>query len=745
MKKYFYFTAALLSLVSCTNDEYFGNSSVDSTGILTFNLETPNMTRAGGKDAATALNNQFIVWGEKNEGTDGNAPTTGNLVLENYTVNWIDNSANTTESNSVGWEYVAQTAYDAAKVSPSIQSNTSLSTSQTIKYWDFGASKYTFTAISAKPSDIADGKVVIAKVTDASSSTATNKQYEKGYTVTVKSGASVGDIYFADRKEVTPSSSATCVQMTFRNFMSKIRFGIYETIPGYKVKVKKVYYNSDAAHTDNFGVDGAFLTAGATDMQFNVTYHESGTQQNQVKVALASGSNTSSYLEVASSKILAAANLGTASNSATLEDYITTLPYSSNTTNMKLKVDYTLTSEDTGETIEVTGATAEVPSIYCQWQSNFAYTYLFKISDNTNGQTGTVAGLYPMTFDAVVETDATTGVQETITSVSDPSITTYQSGVVVTANNEYTAGTIYFTNKDMSVADYKVYEVHNAGTETTTEEVVANWQNNFVTLTEVTATDCGTNGIPLSDGSKIATTANQAKYFTAAAGKVYAIATGDASTTTTKYKVVKVTGSETAPTYTLTAPTTAKITTAAGSLTYVLKSNSPTSDAAVLGAAKVIKVLNSSNQDVTSKFTITANATAGSYDITLSTSSAAEANINGTYTVQFGSITASLEVALTYTLAATTASITTADGKAVITLKAATDVPVTGAETSIKIYDAASDGTEVTKFTISAGSTAGEYYVSYTTAPTSTDNGTYYVDFGSATRVSFTTNVTVTP
>ena len=82
---------------------------------------------------------------------------------------------------------------------------------------------------------------------------------------------------------------------------------------------------------------------------------------------------------------------------------------------------------------------------YVQWKSNFAYTYLFKISDKTNGTTGAVdgngdptdpEGLKPITFDAIV-VDVDEELQQTITSISTNSITTYSEGAIT---NEYTRG-----------------------------------------------------------------------------------------------------------------------------------------------------------------------------------------------------------------------------------------------------------------------------------------------------------------
>ena len=118
---------------------------------------------------------------------------------------------------------------------------------------------------------------------------------------------------------------------------------------------------------------------------------------------------------------------------------MTVLPNSSGAV-LTLKMDYTLLSRDnSGETIQVTGATATVPADFTKWQPNYVYTYIFKISDNTDGHIGSEVGLYPITLDAIV-TDAGNGTQTTITTVTPTSITTYQKGAIA---NEYTAGNIY--------------------------------------------------------------------------------------------------------------------------------------------------------------------------------------------------------------------------------------------------------------------------------------------------------------
>lgn len=479
MKKSFLFATAIIALASCADSTFIGDEAEQQVGdgAISFNLNMPAQTRAeeGGATAATALNNQFIIWGEKNEAS-GAAASDGNLVFENYIVRWTDNSAYTTTSNTKNWEYVGFEFDDtgASPVTTNYSTNITPNTKdgsvipQTIKYWDYSATSYTFTAVSALPADITDGKVVITKKTSGST------VYDKGYEIAVKAEAAVDKIFIADRNQPTKGTGTNReatnayggnVTMKFRNFMSKIRFGLYETIPGYKVNITNVEYNSTgSSSTSKFGVDGKFLVPGANTV-FTVTY-ETGDSPNKAIVDVKDGTtpNDQAYLvtaqSVGGSPILSTTSASPVSTIITTPTYdktdgayTTILPYTSNTTSMKVKFDFTLTSEDTGETIQVADATAEIPAAYCQWKSNYAYTYILKINDNTNGQIGGVTGLYPITFDAVQITDEN-GQAEYITTLSEPSITTFgvKDSKYTTGKNEYEAGSdIYVTVVDGNV------------------------------------------------------------------------------------------------------------------------------------------------------------------------------------------------------------------------------------------------------------------------------------------------------
>ena len=484
MKKFYVFLAAMagMTFVSCTNDDIVGENTVvspnEETPIVFGSLKS-GMTRADitGKDAADLLGNQFVVSGYKGSST----ATVGNKVFDNYVVKYTENTANTTESNSTNWEYVG-----VDRIKHAIDNGI---TSQTIKYWDYSQPQYDFiawstgkkTAIYEKPSSgIPAGSVLVSAITPATLGT-------QAYTFEGKAD-DLKDCYIADLVTVKKAQYGNDpVTFRFRQLGTKVRIALYETVPGYSVKDVKFY--SAAASDDASATAAKLFTTTANDIytegiytvtfptvdtpadadnnQAHVSFVGTGTQATTISWGAMNNNYT---IAEEGEKTTGNVFLGRTSNTATFAGnaadnyYVVFLPNESGT-NLNLRVNYTLESIDgSGETIEVKGATAQVPSIYTQWKPGFAYTYIFKISDKTNGYTGVYdptkpddttvnsepAGLYPITFDAVVENaednDAT---QETITLVSTPSITTYQQGSNVVNANEYTTiGTIYVTVND---------------------------------------------------------------------------------------------------------------------------------------------------------------------------------------------------------------------------------------------------------------------------------------------------------
>ncbi len=479
---------------SCANDEFSGDNSSLPTGdgSIAFNMNTPAITRGG---TATTdhgkLNDAFFVWGEKNEAeTPSTATSAENLVFKNYKVTWGENTKNTTLSNTKDWEYVG-----VSPVTSGLTPNIGTDKSQTIKYWDMNATSYTFTAVSAKSDEISNGTVSIAKAETGSD------VYKKGYAITLKNGASTGDIYFADRVNIVKETAGTTttneegkfgghVKFTFRNFQTKIRFGFYETVPGYKVQVKNVTYGDSnaSASTTNFGVNSKFYsvpTADGSSITYNVVYEDgnNGTTANKATVEVGEGATAANYMAfggaIFKDSVSNAVDLGTASSSPTYDltngAYTSILPNPSNNADMTFKISYNLISEDTGEKIEVTDNEVVVPVEYCKWKPNYAYTYLFKISDQS-------AGLYPITFDAMVVADET-GKQETITELGVDSKNTSITTFAYDATNKK----IVESNKDEYPAGSEIYATVMEGSSNITLSTTENQEN--IKLYTVTTTD----------------------------------------------------------------------------------------------------------------------------------------------------------------------------------------------------------------------------------------------------------------
>ena len=471
MKKYFFLASAILLMFGCAEDNVINERTAsfeDDSNAINFGLGVQNTTRAdiGGLEAAKLIGYNFYVTGTK--GTEQETSPTTDLVFDNYLVHFGVNTANTTESNTANWEYVSVvpgTAPTANYVKLS-----SLQT-QTIKYWDYSQPQYDFLAFSTGTFKAVSGTSGAADEIGVTAMKYGADLANSGvaYTFDLPSVAALQSTYITDITEVKKENYGKDVTLKFKNLGSKVRIALYETIPGYSVK-DVVFYTVDGTNdfTDD-DKDGTarLISADAnglptkgqisvyfphvgTDNESEVDYDKAAatvtpstasSAKNQEYGALANFAGKESYEADASVYLGRSLPAATFAGDVNANYYQTVFPVSTSSP-LTLRVDYKLLSTDgSGEVINVYGAKAVVPAIYTKWLPNYAYTYIFKISDNTNGWTnpdGTdPAGLFPITIDAVVAeaTDAT-GEQTTITTVATPSITTYQQGHDI-SNNEY--------------------------------------------------------------------------------------------------------------------------------------------------------------------------------------------------------------------------------------------------------------------------------------------------------------------
>lgn len=389
-KRLFYIIIALaaVALGGCTDDSYTGGitTTVEEEPVAIYfgagSSRTHTRADLTGAAAADALNHFFNVYGVKT------VDATLHTVYPTYTVEYDGTdgagAAGSTQTNSSGWEYVGLTSHP----------------NQTLHYWDYSATNYTFQAWSPTTGN----------------ATVDVDAYNE-LTVIATSAQELSNLYIADLVSIDKSAAAdnggnrygSVVTFTFRNMATKVRLGIYETIPGYSVS--KVTFRSRGARFADSGsnalLDGAFngydSNAGGT---YKVTYN---TTSGRAMLDYTTSAVPATFFDFGT---FTQGVIGTESSNPTWAggsgSYLNVLPNEDHSGDMTLYIDFTLTADDgSDDVIRISGAHVTVPASYMVWHPNFAYTYLFKISKDVNGTTGEEGvdpeKLYPITFNAIVK------------------------------------------------------------------------------------------------------------------------------------------------------------------------------------------------------------------------------------------------------------------------------------------------------------------------------------------------------
>lgn len=507
MNKFFIAAASALALASCSSDDFLGeiqgNEQNGATSAINFGGDTGKITRATTKSNAAAelLENNFVVVGFKGSKTkEANNET---YAFDHYNVNFKNSTAFSTESNRAGWEYVNQDM-NVKGTNPAASLAQGGASQQTIKYWDHSCASYDFIAFSMGKKDAASKYATPTHVDKANLKSA-------AYTLTGNVNT-LSECYISDMKTVKEKEyNKTSVSMSFRHLASKVRMALFEIVPGYVISDVKFYTDATSTTTDNTEgtLIGKFNNSGTLTVFFPTTGTDNAEDKDYNKAHVKfKASTTAGEDGVLNFKKFGAVKYGNQAEGTISEGstylsqnaakpsycgagYQNVLPSEGAASAITLRIDYKLTSVDgSNETINVTGATATVPAQYTEWKSGYAYTYIFKISQDTNGSTGgtdTKPGLTAISFDAVVVDDEANGLQETITTVSDNSFTTYgyKDNKVTTNGNEYVNGTdIYATvyvpaageTAAKTVAPQKLYTVtlEDGATQTINEASVAN-------------------------------------------------------------------------------------------------------------------------------------------------------------------------------------------------------------------------------------------------------------------------------
>lgn len=452
MKKYIFLAASALTLASCSSDDFLGDTPgstpTSANSAIKFDGNAGKISRATSNTASTTqgkLDYQFKIYGVKS-GTDNKY----SKVFENYSI-WYNTTKTTSNTND--WEYVA----GAGVITTGETANPTkitLNDAQTIKYWDYASDNYHF--VAGSPIENFDYEL------DQNGNIASAKIKGLGGHIEANSGTTAttfNPVYVAKPKVVAKTDYQKPVQFEFVRQQSMVRVGIYETIPGYEITEINFYKQGENGLVKEENNHNIILTSAISDyfvggnsVNGTINYNWAGTtpsytfqytgnyekSKNWYAGALENGVKATTSAPTTIQDLY-----GTDGDMDANNGYFIVMPtLASEASPILIKCDYTLKSTDgSNEEIHVKGATAAIPAAYSKWENNTRYTYLFKISENTNGTTGDSndqAGLYPITFDAAV-TEMTDKTEGTTTTFTAPSITTYQEGSVVDNTIKYVA------------------------------------------------------------------------------------------------------------------------------------------------------------------------------------------------------------------------------------------------------------------------------------------------------------------
>lgn len=509
MKKSFLFAGCLATLASCMNtdlvDHNVGNGGQE--GPITFVMNQKNITRSY-TDLQNADHYNFGVFAYKS--TD-----LVNPVMPNYLVGYYDDDkayqrAGTTVGDKEGlydgesyWMYEGMGnaeyngTYAGGALTDAYKSNNA---NQYLKFWDNAAEYTCFYAYApyingAGTATYVDGTAQAATGSDTYVLTIPNGTLTDGY-----DDPSLAEYMYASAK-VDKANYGHDVALQFKRLNAKVNIKFWEDIPGWKVRIIDL--------NETYGVSAAASIKDGTSGDFGYKGGKYYTK-NGVKIQFADGAYSSERQFAGTTadnktplnfKSPTDAQIGetryTAAESPTTYYAIpkgstaNVIKNDSKDLNHQLGVDkdlaktgftfhvsYELTAEDTGEKIIVKNATVHVPCEYANWKGNTKYTYIFKITTNSNGSTEdddstidptdpevpTTPALYPIVFDncTIVDWDEVDG-EWNISDATDPiyhdvQLSTYSlvSGditVTVTDKDTYASHGIDYTKISLAGPD----------------------------------------------------------------------------------------------------------------------------------------------------------------------------------------------------------------------------------------------------------------------------------------------------
>lgn len=454
MKKFLLMAAVATTLVNCSSDfdlsEGQGGGGVSD--VIGFQVQGRNSIKRGTLQEAKHYN--FGVFAYKSTDKTNN-------IMDNYLVGYLKDgigystSGSTTDdpnSNVDGksnWMYEGMGynqfhgTYAGEVLNPNSKYASNVA-NQYLRYWDKSAPTTNFYAYVPYLNTSAVGNTVSYVDGTARGNASNTDTYVMTFPFgTIEHGYDDEQAYeyMYASTQVAAANYGHDVQLQFKRLNAKVNIKFWEDIPGYSVHMIDLGDVTDATGTKHYTISavpsikeagqgtygyklGAIYTKNGVKIKFNTDATVDQIKQYQ-------GETTDKPLEFTTPT---AATIGESRIEATLSPttyfaipkYNATGAVLSNTaanfndngtlntnlatTGLTFHVSYELIST-TGEKITVKDATVHVPYNYCEWKENTRYTYIFKITTNSNGTTGsetpkptdpsvpTETALYPIVFD----------------------------------------------------------------------------------------------------------------------------------------------------------------------------------------------------------------------------------------------------------------------------------------------------------------------------------------------------------
>ena len=459
---------ACAALTACTNDIDLGpnKEQVETlSNAIGFQMAKKNMTTTKASALQSKGHYNFGVWGYKKL-----TATSGSAIMENYLVGYMDETikkgyymtaANQTtlgdkdgvangksqwayeKLGSSEYNYTGGEGYYTESQTP-YMSNIE---NQYLRYWDQSTESTKFFAYAPYLNADEANRVKFDYNTEQTMTLPLNEtKVEKG------NDESLAEYMVATQK-VEKANYNNDVQLHFRRLNAKVNIKFYETIEGYNVKILDLQSGTVSGVT---AVPAVAPVAGSTSYTHGNQYKSTEVKVKFNGITTTTGTSTPNIDYQATTSATKYASTEYMTFTAPQDDDVCSAPegyisgkdvtiggtlisddvtaktkaskspstyfvipkQTGDNSGLTFHVTYELTALQTNEKITVHNATVHVSKDFCNWEAGKAYTYIFKITKNSNGSTDpskpidpadptpdTDKALYPIVFDGCTVID----------------------------------------------------------------------------------------------------------------------------------------------------------------------------------------------------------------------------------------------------------------------------------------------------------------------------------------------------